>query len=60
MQDEESLTKNELSFYYDEVEPLLAQYRSLGVQFPSKDDIDPTVFTALGMDAPAEEAQPAA
>lgn len=51
--DDESLTKAELSFYYDEVEPLMNMYRDLGVQFPTKDDLDPSVFYALGLEAPA-------
>lgn len=50
--DEQSMTNAELSFYYDEVEPAVAQLRDLGYVFPDKDKLDPSIFTLLGMDPP--------
>lgn len=42
-------TDAELDFYYNEVEPLLQQYRDMGVQFPTADDFQSeSVGSALG------------
>lgn len=51
--DEDAMTDAELAFYYDEVEPQLNLMRDLGVQLPDADDLDPSLYLQLGLDAPA-------
>lgn len=50
--DQAQLTDSELSFYYDEVEPMMNYMRELGIQFPTKDDLSPGVYAALGLQVP--------
>jgi hypothetical protein len=51
--DEEAMTNAELAFYYDEVEPELNRLRDLGYPLPDADDLDPSIYVQLGLEAPA-------
>lgn len=47
-------TAAELDFYYNEIQPLLDQYRSLGVEFPKADDFQSAeTASAFGLSADA-------
>lgn len=49
-------TNAELDFYYNEVQPLLDQYRSLGIQLPTVDDFQSgEVGSQVGLTAPSEQ-----
>lgn len=51
---EGDFTEAELDFYYNEVEPLLNEYKSLGIQLPSVKDIQSgQVGAAVGLSAPS-------
>ena len=51
-----SYTDAELDFFYNEVQPLLDQYRSLGIQLPTVDDFQSgSVGAHVGLFGPQEE-----
>jgi hypothetical protein len=54
-QDQAELDANERSFFYDEVLPVITRYKELGAPLPDADQIDDSVYTYLGLDAPASQ-----
>ena len=56
--DEKTLLAHEYEFLKNEVEPLIAGLRELGVYLPERDMVAPEVWSALGFEMPKPEAAP--
>lgn len=51
----EQLNAAEKEFFYNEIEPVIAELRELGVTLPEPGQLSPEIYSYLGLEPPAEE-----